>query len=153
MLKEKHKKPRVWMSIGILFGVFCVGYGYFYLASTMFDTDFSSECNAIASLVESASSIPVSVSVPPHPGLFCGKDLRGPFLRPVDHVQIYGVIDERQQDLVIAGLKRARQQLKTRTIVADFYQKENWRTWSDPATGRSGGTRGPETPIRRIVIK
>jgi hypothetical protein len=152
-LKEKQKKPRVGVLIGILFGVLCVGYGYFYLASDMFDTDDAAECHAIVTLVESVSSIPDSVSVPGHPGCFCGKGVRGFFLRPVDHVQSYGVIDEGHQDLVIASLKRARQQLTTRPIVAEFYQKENWRTWSDPATGRSGGTRGPETPIRRIVIK
>jgi hypothetical protein len=153
MPDEKTAKPRLRVFFGILLGMSCVGYGYFYLVSTMADPDVNAECQEIATLVESESSIPQSIVIPGYPAFFCGKDVRGVFLRPFDHVKVYGVIDRSQQDLVVANLKRARQQLKTRLIIADFYEKENWKTWSDPATGRSGGERGPETPTRRIVIE
>ena len=32
-------------------------------------------------------------------------------------------------------------------ILVQFFDKENWRPWSDPSSGRSGGNRGPEHPI------
>ena len=82
MLNEERTKPRMGVIVGILFGVCCVGYGYFYLVSTMFDSDATGECKAIAAMVESASSIPMSVSVPGHPAVFCQKDVRGVLLRP-----------------------------------------------------------------------
>lgn len=153
MLNEKRAKPRIGAFVSILVGLSCVAYGLFYLVSTMDDPDVVEECHSIATLVESAVSIPESVSVPGHPALFCDKDVSGVPFRTFDHARIYGVIDRRQQDLVVASLRRARQQLKTSPIAAEFYEKENWKTWSDPATGRSGGDRGPETPIRRVVIK
>lgn len=110
------------------------------------------ECEGIATLVSSASPIPQSVSNPSRPAFFCEKGLQGVRLRSFDHVQIYGVTDLNQQDVLVAHLRLARQRLKTRMIIVDFYEKENWKPWSDPATGRSGGERGPETAIRRTVI-
>jgi len=93
------------------------------------------------------------VSSPESPALFCDKQVRGLLLRPYDRVRVYRVVDDKEQDTVVAALLRAKQQLKTKSIVLEFYEKENWKTWLYPATGRSGGSRGAETPIRRDVIK
>lgn len=87
------------------------------------------------------------------PAIFCDVEVKSFFLKRFDHVRIYGVTDKGQQDSIVRSLERSREQSKTRQLVADFYEKENWKTWSDPTTGRRGGERGPETPIRKVVIK
>jgi hypothetical protein len=84
---------------------------------------------------------------------FCDVEVKIFFLKRFDHVRIYGVTDKGQQDSIVRSLERSREQSKTRRLVADFDEKENWRTWSDPTTGSRGGERGPETPIRKVVIK
>ena len=153
MVNEERGRRHVRLFIGILFGVCCLAYGYWYLVSTMPDPDVRDECQAIAASVESTISLPPSVSSPGHPAFFCGKGVRGLFLRPYDRVRVYGVVNSSGQDTLIAAIVRAKQQLRTRPIVVDFYEKENWITWSDPKTGRSGGDRRAEMPIRRNVIK
>jgi hypothetical protein len=153
MLNEEQRKPRVWLFVGIVFGMCCLAYGSLYLISTMPDPDAVGECRAIAKSVESTVSLPPSVSTPNAAALFCDREVRGVFLRSFDHIRVYGVVDRKGQDVVTASVISSRQRLKTKPIVLDFYEKENWKTWSDAATGRSGGDRGPEAAIRRVVIK
>jgi hypothetical protein len=74
-------------------------------------------------------------------------------MRRFDHIRIYGVLDSREQDSVIETLKRTHEHLKTRPKLVDLYEKENWKTWSSPATGYRGGERGPETPVRTVAIR
>ncbi len=131
----------------------CLGYGYFYLMSTTTSGDDLIECNAIGKSVESAHSLPTSISVPGRPAFFCDADVRGLLMRRFDHIRIYSVVDKNEQESIIQTLKRTREQLKTRHMLVEFYEKENWKTWSDPATGNRGGERGPETPMRKTVIK
>jgi hypothetical protein len=153
MLNKDRRKRQVWLFVGTLFGMFCLAYGCLYVISTMPDPDVVSECRAIGASVESRTSLPSSVSAPNSPAFFCDKETRGAFFRPFDHVRIYRVVDRTEQDTVTDSLVHARQRLRTKPIIVDFYEKENWTTWSDPATGRSGGERGPETPIRQLIIK
>lgn len=117
------------------------------------DPDVVDECRAIAASVEPKISIPASLSSPGHPALFCDKGIRGVLLKPYDRVSIYGISDGSQQEAAVAALGQAKQQLKTKPIIVEFYEKENWANWSGPKAGRSGGDRGPETPIRRVIIK
>jgi hypothetical protein len=130
-----------------------LGYGYFYLMSTTTSGGDILECNAIAKFVESSQSFPQSISVPGRPAFFCDADVRGVLMRRFDHIRIYGVVDNTEQNSVIETLKRTHEHLKTRPILVDFYEKENWKTWSSPATGNSGGERGPETPVRTVAIR
>jgi len=141
---------------GIIAGVLvllCLAYGYFYLTATTTSGDDVFECKAIASLVTSGHAIPESISTPGRPAIFCDVEVRGFFLKRFDHVRIYGVTDRGQQDSIIRSLERPTGQSKARQLVVDFYEKENWKTWSDPATDNRGGERGPETPMRETVIK
>jgi hypothetical protein len=119
--------------------------------STTTSGDDILECEAIAESVESRYSLPPSMSVPGRPAFFCDADVRSVLMRRFDHIRIYGVIDNSEQESIIQTIKKAREQLKTKPIVVDFYEKENWKTWSD-STGRSGGERGPEAPIRKGVV-
>ena len=110
------------------------------------------ECKAIADFVEARHSIPRSISNPARPAVFCEVDVRGPLLMRYNRISVYGVLDRGQQDAVVQTLKQAHEQLKTRRMVVEFYEKENWKTWTDPATGNELGHRGPETPLRTITV-
>jgi len=125
----------------------------FDLVTTMTSTNDVFECKAIASFVTSEHAILESTSTLGSPAIFCDVEVKSFFLKRFDHVRIYGVTDKGQQDSIVRSLQRSREQSKTRQLVADFYDKENWKTWSDPTTGRRGGERGPETPIRKVVSK
>jgi hypothetical protein len=152
-LTQNIDRPRRWRLPSILFLVCSIAYGCWYLVSTMPDPDVVDECRAIAASVESKISIPASLSSPGHPALFCDKGIGGVLLRPYDRVSIYGVSVDSQQEAAVDALGQAKQQLKTKPIIVEFYENENWTNWSDPKTGRSGGNRGLETPIRRVIIK
>jgi hypothetical protein len=88
--------------------------------------------------VTSAHAILESTSTPGSPVTFCDVEVKIFFLKRFDHVRIYGVTDKGQQDSIVRSLERSREQSKARQLVADFDEKENWKTWSDPTTGRRG---------------
>ncbi len=90
---------------------------------------------------------PLSVSQPNTPAAFCELGVHFPLLRTYFTVFIYGVFDRTQQDAIVASLRNAPRGPNAKKILVQFFEKENWRPWSDPASGRSGGNRGPETPI------
>ncbi len=141
---------------GIVAGVLlflCLAYGYFYLISTATSGEDVLACKAITDPVIAEHGIPESVSASGRPAIFCDLEVRGFFLKPFEHISIYGVTDKEQQDSILRTLEHFRPQSKARRMVVDFYEKENWKTWSNPATGNRGGEGGPETPIRTIVIK
>jgi hypothetical protein len=152
MVEEK-TKLRIRRFIRVLVVVFCLAYGYAFLISTMTDSYDLDECKALADLVESSQPIPESISVPGHPALGCNVEIRGLLFRRFDHVRVYGVIDAGKQDSIFLTLQKARQQNKIKPVLLEFYDRENWRTWSNPATGNSGGDRGPETAIRKVRIE
>jgi hypothetical protein len=148
------RKPRTGLAFfGMFLGLFILAYGYWYLVSTMPDPDALNECQTIVADLEASISFPQSVSSPGNPALFCDKGVKGMFLTKFDRVNIYGVLDTNEQQVVIDRLKNAKRRLKTKPIQLEFFEKENWKTWSDPKTGRSGGDRGPETPIWQAVIE
>jgi hypothetical protein len=151
---EVSKKSRIRQVAVAFFVLLCLAYGYFYLTTTTTSSDDAFECKAIANLVTSEHSVPESTSSPGRPAIFCDVEVRGFFLQRFDHIRIYGVTDKDQQDSITRTLERYRGGQKARReIVLDFYQKENWRTWADSATGNKGGERGSETVIRKIAIK
>lgn len=152
MVEVDKKSGRRGVAIAV-FLLLCLAYGYLYLTATTTSADDVFECKAIASLVSSGHAIPESISTPGRPGIFCDVEVRGFFLKRFDHVRIYGVTDKDGQDSITRTLERSRERSKAREVVIEFYEKENWRTWSDPATGRKGGERGAETPIRETLIK
>lgn len=130
----------------------CLAYGYFFLVFATTSTAELAECGWIAKAVEAENIIPVSTSSPSSPALFCDVGIRHHFLLRFYDIKIYGVIDEDRQDAIVGTLKRYRQQPQTRPLLVQFYEKENWQTWSNPSTGAHGGRRGPEVPIRVISV-
>lgn len=151
MGEEKHT-GRNWPLTAVVFVMLSLCYGCWYLVSTIDDAGAHNECVAVVNQIESEFPFPPSVSTPGRPALFCHKGIHGPFFAPDDQVIVYGVIDGTKQDAILAALARTKQQLRTRRIVVSFYEKENWITWSDPKSGRSGGDRAPEKLIRKTVI-
>ncbi len=147
---KKHYIPKIIVALLVLF---VLAYGYYYLTAALTSGDDVFECQAIASMVTSGHEIPESVSTPGRPAIFCNAEVRGFLLKRFDHVRIYGVTDKNQQDSILEALGHGKTQSKPREMTVDFYEKENWKTWSDPGTGRRGGDRGPESPIRQVFIK
>jgi hypothetical protein len=144
---------RRWATVlGWLAGGFVVAYAYAFILATTTDSDDLYECKAIVSSITSRHSIPMSISEPGRPAVFCDLGVHFPLLRSYNSVFIYGVLDKSQQDSIVADVRGFRSQSHTRKILVQFFAKENWKTWSDPAAGRSGGSRGAESALVRVWI-
>jgi hypothetical protein len=89
----------------------------------------------------------MSVSQPNTPAAFCELGVHFPLLRTYFTVFIYGVPDHSEQDAIVTSLRATPRSPNQKRILVQFFDKENWRPWSDPNSGRSGGNRGPEHPI------
>ena len=133
-------------------GLLLVAYFYAYFtAMTTGDVDLA-QCHALESAVAAKNTVPMSVSAPGQPGIFCDRAIQQPFLTHYERVYVYGVVDTAQQDAIVAAVREYRAQHPEKILLL-FIAKENWTAWSDPATGRSGGRRGPETPLRTAWVK
>jgi hypothetical protein len=139
--------PAIWVAGGLL-----IAYAYAFISATTSASEKSSECTTIVSAVTSKHSVPVSISTPGRPAVFCDLGVHFPWLRTYDTVFIYGVLDKGQQDSILADLRSFHRTTHTQRILVQFFEKENWKTWSDPSSGSSGGSRGPETPLVKAWI-
>jgi hypothetical protein len=136
-----------------LAGALLIAYAYGFVAATTADSENTGGCNAITGVVTSGHVIPPSASQPGVPAVYCDLGVHFPSLRNYYSVFIYGVLDKREQDSILVGIRNLPRIDHPHKIFVQFFEKENWRTWSDPATGRSGGSRGPESPILKLWIE
>lgn len=132
--------------------VFVAAYTYLYFVATTTGADDLFNCKAAVNSIVSAVHIPESISSPGQPAVFCNKEVDGLLLRPVEHIRIYGVVDPKEQDAVLNAVEKRPAKMNAGRIVVEFYERENWKTWTDASTGNRGGERGPETPIRRGFV-
>jgi hypothetical protein len=145
-------RKRRWAPIAWLLSGFLVAYAYAFISATASDSENLSGCQPIVSAVTSRHRLPLSVSEPGSPAISCDLGVHFPLLRTYFTVFIYGVLDRGQQGAIVADLRTIHRACQTPRILVQFFEKENWRTWSDPETGRSGGSRGPETPIFKAWV-
>jgi hypothetical protein len=136
-----------------LIGSFLLAYLYALLVATTTGDLELYECQNLASAVIAKHSIPESKSQPGRPGIFCDLAVQLPFLTRYDKVYIYGITDRASQDLITHTLQEFRARYHSKKILVQFFERENWRTWSNPDTGTHGAERGRETPIRFVWIK
>jgi hypothetical protein len=142
-----------WRTVGMwLLLTILIMYSYAFIMATTTDGNDQAECQSLVSAVRSRHGIPLSVSRPGSPAIFCDLGVHFPFLQSYDSVFIYGELDHGEQGSIVVDVRSAAGSSRTRPILVQFFEKENWKMWSDPATGRSGGSRGPETPIRKVWI-
>jgi hypothetical protein len=127
-------------------GALVIAYCYAFINAITTASENSYQCRALESAAINGNEIPLSVSQPNTPAAFCELGVHFPFLRTYFTVFVYGVFDRTQQEAIITSLSNAPRP-NAKKILVQFFDKENWRPWSDPASGRSGGNRGPETPI------
>ena len=138
-------------------GIVLLVYFYAYFnAMTTGDVDLAG-CHALEEAVTARVTIPMSVSSPGQPGIFCDRAVRLPLLTQYEKVYVYGVTETAEQDAILGAVRefQGTQQGKQHgeqhgKILVEFFLKENWQAWSDPASGRSGGKRGPETAMRAV---
>jgi len=146
-------RRRRWTLIAWLVGGFLVAYAYTFISATASDSENLSGCQAVVSAVTSKHRLPPSVSEPGSPAIFCELGVHFPLLRTYYSVYIYGVLDKREQDSVVGNLRTYHRASHIPKILVQFFEEENWKSWSDPKSGRSGGSRGPETPIAKAWIE
>ena len=146
-------KARWRRSLPWLIGSVAIVYVYAFLVATTTGDLELYECTNLAAAVRAKHSIPGSKSSPGNPAIGCHLEVQLPFLFRYDKVYVYGVVDKNSQDSIALTLQSFHRQYKSRKILIQFFNNENWRTWSNPDTGTHGGERGPETPIRLIWIK
>jgi hypothetical protein len=128
-------------------GGLAVAYFYAYFAAmTTGDVDLAG-CHALEEAVTAKYAIPMSVSSPGQAGIFCERAVRLPFLTQYEKVYVYGVREAGEQDSILGAVREFHGTQGGRILV-EFFERENWQAWSDPATGMSGGKRGPETAVR-----
>jgi hypothetical protein len=137
---HKHKIA-AWILGGLI-----IAYCYAFINAITTASENSYQCKALESAAITGHKIPMSISQPNTPAAFCELGVHFPLLRTYFTVFIYGVLDRTQQDAIVTSLRNAPRP-NAKQILVQFFDKENWRPWSDPASGRSGGNRGPETPI------
>jgi len=137
-------------------GIFLLAYFYAYFSTmTTGDVDLAG-CHALEEAVTAKHTIPMSVSSPGQPGIFCDRAVRLPLLTHYEKVYVYGVTDGAEQDSILGAVREFHGKLRGKQdgkIFVEFFEKENWQAWSDPATGRSGGRRGRETAVRVVWIE
>jgi hypothetical protein len=131
---------------GYIVGGLIIAYCYAFINAITTASENSYQCKALESAAITGHQIPTSVSQPGKAAAFCELGVHFPLLRTYFTVFIYGVIDRAQQDAIVNSIRRAPRPNQKRILV-QFFDRENWRPWSDPNSGRSGGNRGPETPI------
>jgi len=134
-------------------GGFLIAYIYSFLVATTTGDMEMYECKNLAAAVLAKHAIPDSKSSPGRPAIYCHLEVQLPFLMRYDKTYIYGVTDQSSQDSIIRTLQQFRRQSHSRKILVQFFENENWKTWSSPSTGRSGGERGPETAKRVAWIE
>jgi hypothetical protein len=137
-----------WIFGGLLMGYF---YAYF-MAISSGDVELAT-CHQLESAVEAKHSLPASTSSPGRPAIFCDRAIQLPLLARYEKVYVYGVLDGATQDAIVGTLRDFYRERRSGKALVEFFEKENWQTWSSPATGESGGRRGPETPLRSLWIK
>jgi hypothetical protein len=135
-------KIAAWI-VGGLIIVYC----YAFINAITNASENSDQCKALESAATTGHQIPTSVSQPGKPAAFCELGVHFPLLRTYFTVFIYGVLDRTQQDAIVGSLNNMPRGPNAKKILVQFFEKENWRSRSDPASARSGGSRGPETPI------
>jgi hypothetical protein len=128
-------------------GALLIAYCYAFINAIATASENAYQCKAIEAAAVASHQIPMSVSQPGTPAAFCELGVHPPLLRTYFTVFIYGVLDRSKQDVILDSLRRAPRGPNPRKMLVNFYEKENWKPWSDPGSGRSGGSRGPETPI------
>jgi hypothetical protein len=151
MPKSTPKRLLTWFAW--LAGAGVIAYAYAFIMATTTDSEDLYECRAVVAAVTSKHSIPPSTSVPGSPAIFCDLGVHLPILRSYDGIFIYGVLGKDEQRSIVEDLQAFYRTSHPHKIFVQFFEKENWRTWSDPATGRSGGSRGPESPILKLWIE
>jgi hypothetical protein len=148
MAKRRWVAIMAWMVGGLL-----VAYAYAFVSATTTDSEDLSGCPAIVSAVTSRHALPVSVSEPGNPAIFCDLGVHFPWLRSYYSVFVYGVLDQGQQESIITDLRSFHRASHMQRILVRFFEKENWKTWADVSTGASGGSRGPEAPLIKAWIE
>ena len=136
-----------------LTGALLLAYAYAFVAAMVRASDNIDECKNVVASLNSKYQVPPSISTPGSPAIFCDAAVHFPLLNIYDNVFIYGVLAPINQDAIESSLREFHNTSRTRPILLQFFAKENWRTWSDPNSARSGGNRGPETPIRKAWIR
>jgi hypothetical protein len=141
-----------WAVLPWLIGGFVLFYGLAFLIATMRGEGKFYEACSIVTAVKAEHLIPPSISTPGKPAVFCDLGVKLPFLYRYDRILVYGVANASEQDSIVATVKRVHDESHTRKVLVQFYEKENWKTWSDRSTGNHGGERGPENPTRRVWV-
>jgi hypothetical protein len=144
---DEGKRLRTHKIAAWILGALIIAYCYAFINAITTASENSYQCKALESAAITGHPIPTSVSQPGKSAAFCELGVHFPLLRTYFTVFIYGVLDPTQQDAIVASLRNAPRGPNAKKILVQFFDKENWRPWSDPASGRSGGSRGPETPI------
>jgi hypothetical protein len=130
-----------------IIGGLIIAYCYAFINAITTASENSDQCKALESAAITGHQIPTSISQPGKPAAFCELGVHFPLLRTYFTVFIYGVADRTEQNAIVTSLRSAPRGPSPKPILVQFFDKENWRPWSDPNTGRSGGNRGPEHPI------
>jgi hypothetical protein len=134
-------------------GTLLLAYAYAFVAAMVRASENVGECQHLVASLSSKYQVPLSVSAPGSPAIFCDAAVHFPLLTVYDNVFIYGVGTPATQRAIEAWLRAFHAAAGSRPILLQFFDKENWRTWSDPHSGRGGGNRGPETAIRTVWIR
>ena len=139
---------RRWTPIAWLLGGLLVAYCYTFISATASDSENLSGCQAIVSAVTSPTQIPTVGLRARQSSRFCELGVHLPLLRTYFTVFIYGVLDRTEQDAILDSLRACVTRLAyARNARASSTKRKTGSPGPTRHSGRSGGSRGPETPI------
>jgi hypothetical protein len=121
---SRSDRRRRWTLIAWLVGGFLVAYAYVFISATASDSENLSGCQAVVSAVTSRHRLPISVSEPGSPAIFCDLGVHFPFLRTYYSVYIYGVLDKREQDSVVGNLRTYHRASHIPKILVQFLKRK-----------------------------
>jgi hypothetical protein len=98
-----------WRTVGMwLLLTILIMYLYAFIMATTTDGNDQAECQSLVSAVRSRHGIPLSVSRPGSPAIFCDLGVHFPFLQSYDGVFIYGELDQWRARLDRGGCEECR---------------------------------------------
>jgi hypothetical protein len=113
--------------------------------------DLFGECTTVCQTAAASNVVPVSLSVPGQPAVFCSVERRGIFLSYYNRLAIYGVTDPAAQELVLRNLSDYYRATHINPLQVRFFERENW-TVRQGKNGVSSGSRGHEHLLRVVNI-
>jgi hypothetical protein len=147
-IRPLHFKSRTLMLAAL---ILTIGFqGWYWLTLITDSTDMSGDfggCVQEMSILDAAGLTVKSAPDPSQTAAYCEKGFVGVFRSRYQYIQMYSMSNKDRQMKALQLIETYHKANHTYPTVVLMYDRENW------ITNGSGGTRGPEKPIKTSVLR